>query len=141
MLNRLACFFCFLLIAGAAHASDLVVQTSNAHYCGGAGNSSIKYAIIDAATSGNNTIVAAVPGKKIRVLSYTLIATGAVLARWESAANGTALSGQMSLTTSVGIAPDCGSNGCFETVAGQLLNLELSAATSVDGHVTYVECQ
>lgn len=105
----------------------------------GAPQTDAKYAIIDAALSGNNTIVAAVTGKKIRVLAYVLVASAAVTARFESAADGTALTGQMQVGAN-GIVPS-GYNplGHFETVAGELLNLELSGAISVDGHVTYVE--
>jgi hypothetical protein len=98
-----------------------------------------KFAIIDAALSGNNTIVAAVASKKLRVLAYTLIATGAVNVRWESGADGTALSGVMNLTTNSGMSPAFCPVGLFETAAGVLLNLELSGAVSVDGHLTYIE--
>lgn len=101
--------------------------------------SEAKFAVVDHAVSGDNTRVAAVTEKKIRVLAYTLVAAGAVLARFESGAGGTALSGQMSLAAN-GVLP-AGYNplGHFETAAGALLNLELGSAVSVDGHLTYVE--
>jgi hypothetical protein len=102
-------------------------------------NTAVKYAVIDAATSGDNTIVAAQgPGKKIRVLSYVLVSAGTVTARFESAAGGTALTGQM--TTAVNSVIPAGYNpfGHFETAANELLNLELSGAVSVDGHLAYV---
>lgn len=98
-----------------------------------------KFAAIDAATSGNNTIVAAVTGKKIRVLSAFVVAAGAVTARFESGADGTALTGQMSLAANGGFVLPFNPVGHFETAAGVLLNLELSGAVSVDGSVTYVE--
>jgi hypothetical protein len=98
-----------------------------------------KFAVIDAASSGDNTLVAAVAGKKIRVLSYTIIASGAVTVRFEDGASGTALTGQMNLTTNSGVSVPFSPVGHFETTANTLLNLELSAATSVDGHLTYVE--
>lgn len=101
--------------------------------------SEAQYAVIDDATSGNNTIVAAVTGKKIRVLGYVLVAGGAVNARFESDADGTALTGVMTLAAAGDvIAPGYNPSGHFETVAGELLNLELSGAVSVDGHLTYV---
>lgn len=99
----------------------------------------IKYAVIDHATSGDNTLVAAVTGKKIRVLSYTLVAAAAVTVRFESGASGTALTGQMSLAANGGVSCAFNPGGWFETAAGQLLNLELSAAQSVDGHLSYIE--
>lgn len=99
----------------------------------------IKRAVIDHAASGNNTIVAAVAGKRIRVLSLLMFSAGSVTARFESGADGTALTGQMTLAASSMITLDFSPAGHFETVAGDLLNLELSAAVSVDGVLTYME--
>jgi hypothetical protein len=99
----------------------------------------IKFAVVDDATSGNNTIIAAVSGKKIRVLSYTIVAAGAVNARFESGAGGTALTGQMTLAAAGDSVTAHCPQGLFETAASALLNLELSGAVSVDGHITYVE--
>jgi hypothetical protein len=97
------------------------------------------YAVIDDASIGNNTIVAAVAGKKIRVMGFFFVAAGAVDARWESDADGTALSGVMTLAAGDPfVASGFNPLGWFETVAGELLNLELSAAVSVDGALTYV---
>ena len=98
-----------------------------------------KFAIIDAASSGDNTILAAVTSKKIRVLSCFLVAAGAVNVRFESGASGTALTGQMNLTTNSGFVLPFNPVGWFETASNTLLNLELSGATSVDGSLTYVE--
>lgn len=98
-----------------------------------------KFAIIDAASSGDNTLVAAVAGKKIRVLNYVLVSAGAVTARFESGAGGTALTGQMTLAASTEVEASSQQWGHFETAAGALLNLELSGAVSVDGHLSYQE--
>lgn len=98
-----------------------------------------KYAIIDAASSGNNTLLAAVTDKKIRVLSLLLVAAGTVAARFESAADGTALSGQMNLVANSGFTLPFNPVGWFETGSNALLNLELGGAVSVDGCLTYVE--
>jgi hypothetical protein len=98
-----------------------------------------KFAAIDAATSGDNTIVAAVSSKKIRVLSAFLIAAGTVNARFESGAGGTALTGQMNLVANSGFVLPFNPIGWFQTAATTLLNLELSGAVSVDGALTYVE--
>lgn len=100
----------------------------------------IKRAIIDNATSGDNTLVAAVTGKRIRVLSLFVIMTGtAVTIRFESGAGGTALTGQMQPTQGGGFVLPFNPVGWFETAAGALLNLELSGAQSVDGCLVYVE--
>ncbi len=98
-----------------------------------------KFAIIDAATSGNNTLVAAVASKKVRVLSVFLVASAAVTARFESGADGTALTGQMQLAANGGFVLPFNPTGWFETGSNVLLNLELSGATSVDGSLVYVE--
>ena len=100
----------------------------------------IKYAKIDAATSGDNTLVAAVTTKKIRVLSMIAVMTGtAVTIRFESGASGTALTGQMQVTQGGGFVLPYNPGGWFETVAGDLLNMELSGAQSVDGMLSYIE--
>lgn len=98
-----------------------------------------KFAIIDAATSGDNTLVASVSGKKIRVLAAFLVAAGTVNVRFESGAGGTALTGQMNLIANTGFVLPYNQAGWFETAATTLLNLELSAAISVDGCLTYIE--
>lgn len=98
-----------------------------------------KFAAIDAATSGDNTLVAAVASKKIRVLSAFLVSAGTVNVRFESGAGGTALTGQMSLVANTGFVLPFNPAGWFETAANTLLNLELSGAISVDGSLTYVE--
>ncbi|MFQ5705545.1 MAG: hypothetical protein ACE5HT_16190, partial [Gemmatimonadales bacterium] len=64
--------------------------------------SEVQYAIIDGAATPNNTVVAAVTGSRIRVLSLFVIAAGAVTVRFESGAGGTALTGQMVLAANRG---------------------------------------
>src|SRR5687768_9803 len=86
----------------------------------------IKRAVIDHATSGDNTLVAAVTGKRIRVLDIVLISAGTMTVRFESGASGTALTGQMSVAAGTGFAPGFSPVGHFETAAGALLNMELS---------------
>ena len=99
-----------------------------------------KYAAIDAASSGDNTIVSAVSGKKIRVIAGHLTMTGtAVTIRFESGAGGTALTGQMTPLQGTSISLPFCPVGHFETAAGSLLNLELGGAQSVDGWLVYVE--
>lgn len=96
------------------------------------------YAKIDAASSGDNTIVAGVAGKVITVLAGSLTMTGtAVTIRFESAAGGTALTGQMTPTQGSTIPMPFCPVGHFQTVAGELLNLELGGAQSVDGWIVY----
>ena len=94
-------------------------------------------AAIDAASSGDNTLLAAVTGKRIRVHSLFAVSAGTVTVRFESAAGGTALTGQMTMAANTGFVLPHNPAGWFETAAGELLNMELSGAVSVDGSFTY----
>lgn len=99
-----------------------------------------KFAKIDAASNGDNTIVAAVTGKKIRVVALIAVMTGtAVTLRFESGASGTALTGQMQPSQGGGFVLPFNPAGWFETAEAELLNLELSGGQSVDGCLTYLE--
>lgn len=98
-----------------------------------------KFAVIDDALSPDNTIVAAVASRKLRVLAWKIVATGTVIARWESDTGGTALTGQMPLAAQTVVGGEYCPLGHFETVSGELLNLELSTTVSVDGWLVYVE--
>lgn len=95
------------------------------------------YAAINASTSGaNNTIVAAVAGKQIRVMGYVLNGLTAVTAQWHS--NTTALSGPIALgATGTFVCPNDNGDGHMETVAGEALKLTLGGAVQVSGHIVY----
>ena len=99
--------------------------------------SELQHASVDAAAV-DNTLVAAVTGKKIRVLSLFLVASGAVTVAFESGLSGTALTGQMSVGANGNIVMPFNPEGWFETAAAALLNMELGSTTSVDGCLTYV---
>lgn len=101
----------------------------------------IKSAAIAAAGAGDNTVVAGVTGKKIRVLGYILMASAAVNAKWRSAttdktgllypgANGGA---------SAPVVSDPSEMFWFETAVGEALVINLSGAIAVGGHVVYNE--
>ena len=105
-----------------------------------------KYAVINAETSGDNTIVAAIAAtagraaKKIRVLALSATMTGTLVTiRFESGASGTALTGQMGPLAGHTLLFPFNPVGWFETAAGELLNMELSGGQSVDGCLVYVE--
>lgn len=94
-------------------------------------------AAISAATLGDNTVVAAITGKKIQVIGFGLVATAANTVKFKSGA-GTDLTGGMALAANGGLsAPSDRNTVEFETAAGQALVLNLSAATQVSGWVTY----
>ena len=98
-----------------------------------------KFTQINASASGDNTIIAAVTSKKLRVLSLSLMAAGTVNARWASGTGtSTPLSGLLPLVANSGYSNNS-PFGLFETAAGSLLNLNLSGAVAVTGHLSYVE--
>ena len=101
-------------------------------------------AVIAASSSGNNEIVAAhtsPTAKKIQVIAYWLSSSGTVNAKWRSAS--TDKSGLLYCVANVGIVvpglalSDEEFKPWYETVAGEALNLNLSAAVAVGGAVVY----
>ena len=99
-----------------------------------------KFAKISVSANGDNTLVAAVSGKKIRVLAYNFIGNGAVNPKFQSGSGGTDLTGYKYIASAGGgICAPFNPVGWFETTAGVLLNLNLSAAVGVGGELVYVE--
>lgn len=98
-----------------------------------------KFAAVNASSSGDNTLIAAVTSKKLRVTGGLLVAAGAVTIRFQSGAAGTYLSGPMALAANGGFPIPFDATGQFETASGELLNLELGGAVQVGGWVKYVE--
>jgi hypothetical protein len=94
---------------------------------------------ISASSNGNNTIVAATTGKKIRVLALILSFSAAVNAKFQSGAGGTDKTGLFYGTTNTQIVLPYNKLGWFETAAGALLNLNLSGAVPVGGCLTYIK--
>jgi len=86
---------------------------------------------IAAASSGDNQILPAAPGKKYRVLGYTLVASAAVAIKWRSNTNDR--SGSMALAAN----QDLTSRVQFDTASGEALNLNLGTAVAVGGHLEY----
>lgn len=98
-----------------------------------------KFAAIAASSSGNNTLVAAVVSKKIRVLGLWLTANGSVNAKIQDGASGTDKTGLAYLVVNTGLVLPFNPVGWCETTANTLLNLNLSAAVAVGGSLCYVE--
>ena len=102
-----------------------------------------KFAAIAAATANDNTLVAAVTGKKIRVLALAVIAGAAGNIYFQSAAAGTVLFGgstnTINLPANGGFVLPFNPLGWFETVAGELLNMNASSTGPFSGGLVYVE--
>lgn len=93
--------------------------------------------VVSCATSGDNTLLAASTGNKIRVHSYVLVADTSVTVAFESGASGTALTGDMKLAAGVPLVAPFQREGYFDCTVAELLNLELGGAVQVSGHLTY----
>lgn len=95
------------------------------------------FAKVDVSSSGDNSIVAAAGGSlKIKVVSYVLVADAAVNVKWRSAT--TDLMGAAAFAANSGVSAS-GSPGSWllETAANVALNLNLSGAIGVRGHICY----
>lgn len=92
---------------------------------------------ISASSSGDNTVVAAVPGFRIRIVAYNLMAAAEVTCTWKSATAG-AISGPKPCAARGGIEAGYQPIGRTQTAIGEALVLNLSDAVSVGGELTYV---
>ena len=99
----------------------------------------LKRVAISASTLGNNTIVAAVANKRIRVYQVLLVAAGSVVVKFQDGAGGTDLTGPLTLAANVGFSSGWVPVGHFETTDGNLLNLNLSAGIVTGGWLIYGE--
>jgi len=97
----------------------------------------VKFAVISESSSGDNEVVPAVSGRMILVLNYTVMSNGTVSIKWRSAT--TDISGLLPLIANVGASPAFSPVGHFRTAEGEALNLNLSGAVAVGGHLAYVE--
>ena len=96
-----------------------------------------KQVVISENTTGDQEIVAAVTGKRIVVTSFWFKCSAANTLTWKSAT--TAISGAAAWEQSGGMIAPFNIGGYFWTIAGQALNLNLSAAQQVSGSLTYIE--
>ncbi len=126
------------LPAGTNTIGAVIAQLATGVLYSGTSALTPKYASISASAAGDNSLVAAVAGKKIRILKYTIVASAGTAAKFRSS-SGTDLTGPMPLGANSGIGGAFCPVGLFESVAGEGLVLNLSAAVPVSGHLTYVE--
>ena len=99
-----------------------------------------KTAFVNATDIGNTPVVAAVAGKKIRVTGYTLNNGGAAAVAVNFQSGTTAISSTKTLAaTGGGMVGLIAQGFLFETTEGQPLNINLAAAGTVGGDVTYLE--
>jgi hypothetical protein len=121
--------------------SDAVVQFSVEDPVDSAGVTvPIKFAKIDATSDGDNSVVAAVALKKIRVLGYAFSVTAAGTVDFESDEGSDVVLARFSLAANGG-ASYAGGIDCpaFETAAGSALFCTVGAGVDAKGHLTYIE--
>jgi len=90
------------------------------------------FAVVNIAVA-TGTIVSAVPGRQIEVLSYTLVADSATTVTWKS--DSTALSGGMTFGANGGASAN-DNEPMLRTNIGEALNITNTVGT-LNGHVTY----
>lgn len=98
----------------------------------------VKVAVVTASASGATQIVAAVTGKKIRVLGIAYSVNAAVNVKWQSATTdktGLFYHGG----AGHGIVMEAAQGFLFETDSAAALNINLSGAVAVGGQLRYVE--
>ena len=103
-----------------------------------------KFAAVSAASSGNNTLISAVVGKKVRVLAMNLVGAAAQVNTYiTDGAGGSAIwagsTNKASLAQYGGFVLPYNPVGWFETSSNTALVLNLSGATAIGGSITYVE--
>lgn len=99
-----------------------------------------KTALLNATASGNTEVVAAVVGKKIRVINYiyTNKQTSVIDVKFQSATTDISAL-QEAAVSGGGNTRQCTQGFCFETASGEALNVNLSAGGAVGVDVGYVE--
>lgn len=107
----------------------------------GTTTATIKTAVINATASGDTQVVAAVAGKKIRLLAYAFVSDTAVTVKFrDNSATPVDLTGPMAVAANGGVSYAGGFDSWVgETAAGQALMINLSANANVGGHITYIE--
>lgn len=103
----------------------------------------MNYAKVDVSASGDSTVVAAVSGRKIRVLTYVLASDTNTKIKFKS--DTTDLTGPMALGAysnifngNTDLTPG-GLIGVLETAPGEALVLNSTVAAAVGGHIVYKE--
>lgn len=92
---------------------------------------------LSTSSSGDNTVVAAIAGAKIRVLAAAVVSTLANVVTFKSGAS-TSISGAFPLGANGGIVLPFNEHGWFETATGEALVLNMGTATATGVQVQYI---
>lgn len=130
-------------VVNIGNSADIVplVPSTDAIYLSDGTALAVKFANGSASSAGDNSIVAAVPGKQILVMAFALSAVAAVNAVFKSDTGGGATQKwpTIYLSASGSKEKEFSSVGHFGTASGKALNLSLSGALAVEWAITYVE--
>lgn len=102
----------------------------------------MKFAIINHNVSGDNTLIAAIPGKRIKVLQYTAGCDQNADIYFKS--GNTRITGPIffaastSISSSYGAGTPAGLVPLFETAPGEALVMNINGAKTIGGHITYI---
>jgi hypothetical protein len=99
----------------------------------------VKSARVNADTDGDNTVIAGVAGKKLRIIGYQLTASAAGVVTLKDDAASPVTHAELNAGASVPI-PFAGSVWCpaFDVAAGEGLVINTQAGQDVNGHIAYV---
>jgi hypothetical protein len=126
------------LAAGTAFAGQISASDETSTVYNGTTALTPLFATIVASSSGVTNIIAAVGGKRIRVLALSLVANAAVNVKFQSHVTPSDLSGLYYLAANGGFILPYNPIGWFQTVSGEALDINLSAAVACGGNLVYV---
>jgi len=92
---------------------------------------------VSPSSSGDNTVIAATTGRKIRVLAVAISAASAVNAKFTSSTTSDITKLFYLTSGDLNVVLPFNPMGWFETVSGELLGLNLSSGVSVALQITY----
>lgn len=101
---------------------------------GNAGNAI--FGAFNASASGDTTLVAAVPGRRVRVLALAGVTTLANSVHFRS--NATPIAATFPLAANGGVVLPVNELGWFETAFGEALVVNMTAATATGLQIVYV---
>ena len=93
---------------------------------------------VNVSGAGDNSLIAALPGKKALLVAGLFMASATVTVRFEDGAAGPDLSGDISLIANVGFVIPYLPIGWALTSVNTALNLNLSAGVQIGGFLVYV---
>lgn len=103
------------------------------------GSVPIKFAAFDFATADDHPIVAAIAGKRIRVIALMFVCAAAQTVTWKNGAGGTVICGKQSFAANGGLTQTSGV-GLFQTLdENTALIMTLTTTGQTGGVVGYVE--